>query len=1370
MNPLRSMSNPQRIVFSAGIGLCAAWLLAHRTDLLAPDQNGFIRCTLSAVMAALILIRPKPETKHAAAGLRPLIAAAVLGAMAVVGGIIVDVGQLEWLGLLALLWACLRWCMPPRATNDILCTLLLIYFAHPMPAQIFGPLQLWMQHLSVRGSEWLLLALDARAWADGLVLRTGFSVYEVPAFCSGMRTSTTVFILSLGLAILNRFRWRACLVILPLALLQALILNIIRISTMVIFVPRLANRSSINYLHDTASWIVLLAVALVYTEIVLWRRWQRKRAEHATHDDATTSRPHGKGLSGRTQTLIWASLLAVVILSLGIYRNRPSRRAAVLREITQAAYDAEQYEEALYLARTVEINEGGEVETEWKLMMLRLLLMLQRFDELLEQIGPLTNATDDTAREKQVLKGYALMALERLDEAAEIITDLPDAIKERNPRVAMILAQLAYEHDDAKAVARYIQVAARWSPNLNRISLLYPYLRSRHEWQAIVDTDKLTKYTHATIAFSVAEAYMHLNNPYSVGEMTKTAASTWPDDLRVLEPLYFMSIRRPDSEWEERFATHLHSVIRASDNIDDIFLLFEKCFQLARPDLAWAIYFRIRELDPTHPALAMSLVFHGGDWFTFRRRFLSFSAPNAFDTIDMRPFFWMSKTLRSWRWHGEHIPNGEALAGRGAVTFRRDRLTTAINTFRDRRERHALSLPMRYLYVQALDIQNTSDAWKTELDLITDDHPSEAERVQTTFSEIYERRTDWQNVYETLRGYDTRDVPQLNALLRLARAQRELRLTPAALFTAEKAHRTYPRSALAKTAYVESLFLNNMPEQAAFELQKKNTRPARAHDHLYARALFQTERYRAMQSFCKSALLPSPLIDETLRQRHVLPPAELSLIWNYAFLPPESSFAKNAQVLAFHHKTATSPYLKAMISLWLDCYEQNAEGDSAKLAAWEGCGRDPQEKAVALNQLTLLLCRAERLEDAARAAARASELFPTSAVLWRWTISLNSIQDDRLAEARRHCPDDPELWLADISLAVRDKDAKRLLECALEGTRPRSPFHPEALTRACELMYRYEHRAHANALAAAGVTRANGLLPAYVQGLRCSLLTRDRKGAIANAEKALRAAVRPPSSLYQKLVELKSVGGLSTDNGMVEALKQLRQRDPDNPLWAEMLGYVRYKRGGWETVEAITQFVDALKIGSTNRMTYVLGAETSQLMSNHERACDILENAVRRFPNDLELKNNLAYALTHVPERVNQATNYVDALMAFAPVNTNLLDTAATVYVRVGNTNAARRALQRLRAIVTEGSPAWLRSQSLEAQMLAGAGHYQQAIDLLKESLAVSRVRDATEADMIAFRRHIDKWSYELLEQAENRALEEQESILTVDSPVKNPN
>jgi hypothetical protein len=81
-----------------------------------------------------------------------------------------------------------------------------------------------------------------------------------------------------------------------------------------------------------------------------------------------------------------------------------------------------------------------------------------------------------------------------------------------------------------------------------------------------------------------------------------------------------------------------------------------------------------------------------------------------------------------------------------------------------------------------------------------------------------------------------------------------------------------------------------------------------------------------------------------------------------------------------------------------------------------------------------------------------------------------------------------------------------------------------------------------------------------------------------------------------------------------------------------------------------------------------------------------------------------------------------------------------------------------------------LRAQSLEAQMLADAGQYQQAIDLLKEGLSLARVRDATEADMISFRRYIDKWGYALQEQAQDRALDEQDSVLTVDSPVKNPN
>ncbi|MDA1044242.1 MAG: hypothetical protein O3C57_03350, partial [Verrucomicrobia bacterium] len=793
-------------------------------------------------------------------------------------------------------------------------------------------------------------------------------------------------------------------------------------------------------------------------------------------------------------------------------------------------------------------------------------------------------------------------------------------------------------------------------------------------------------------------------------------------------------------------------------------VLFEKCFNLARPDLSWAVFERIRQLDPTHPALWISIVLHGQSWFTFRRRFLRFSSPTPNMTIDLRPFYWMGKSQKTWRWRCEQIPHGDALASADVTEHRKACLSAAISEFHRRREQGELSLVMRYLYVEALEIENAGDTWKTELQQIAEDHPGEVERARLTKSEIYERRQDWQNIYEILRGYDRQETPQLNALLRLSRAQRELRLGPAALFTAELTFRLYPRSALAKTALAEANFLNNMPEQAAFMLAQHGSRYFREHDVLYARALHQTERYRELERFCRAALLPTPPFDDVSPQRQVLPPAELTLIWNHAYIPPESIFEKNANVLNFNHSQSTSPFLKALIKLWLECYAQNAEGESADISRWEACGRDAQEKALLLNQLTLLLCRADKLAEAGVAAARASALFPSSAVLWRWAVSLNHEQDKVIAEARRHCPLDAELWLADLSLAVRSPDRKRVAGIVAEARGvDNSPFHAEALTRACELLFRYGNYASASTMAVLASTRAQGLLPAHLQSLRCALFDRDLERATTSVESALAASVQPPISLYRKLVELKSTDDLLTDGSMLAALKTLRSQDPNDPLWAEMLGYVRYKRGGWEVTDAVTQFMEALNIGSTNRMTYIMAAETSRLLNNHERSCDVLEKAMRRFPDDIEIINNYAFALSAIPLRSSSATNYVEILMQVAPTNIHFLDTVATVYLRAGNTSAAREALDRLLALTAQDDPTWLRAKSLEAELLAGAGKYADAIALLKASMAAGQISRAMNEDVIEMRRNLDKWAALEKEDALHRELENRKSVLTVD-------
>ena len=57
---------------------------------------------------------------------------------------------------------------------------------------------------------------------------------------------------------------------------------------------------------------------------------------------------------------------------------------------------------------------------------------------------------------------------------------------------------------------------------------------------------------------------------------------------------------------------------------------------------------------------------------------------------------------------------------------------------------------------------------------------------------------------------------------------------------------------------------------------------------------------------------------------------------------------------------------------------------------------------------------------------------------------------------------------------------------------------------------------------------------------------------------------------------------IDVDPEMIEALQNLRREEPSNPLWAEMLGYVRFRRGGWEIVDALSQMTDALSRGAQN--------------------------------------------------------------------------------------------------------------------------------------------------------------------------------------------
>jgi len=89
----------------------------------------------------VILVRPKPEPlpgREVRPGAHLVRAAMLGGTLATVGGLIFGVHQFEWLGVVLVLYACLRWALPARFSLDILLALFLVYWIHPYRGRFSG--------------------------------------------------------------------------------------------------------------------------------------------------------------------------------------------------------------------------------------------------------------------------------------------------------------------------------------------------------------------------------------------------------------------------------------------------------------------------------------------------------------------------------------------------------------------------------------------------------------------------------------------------------------------------------------------------------------------------------------------------------------------------------------------------------------------------------------------------------------------------------------------------------------------------------------------------------------------------------------------------------------------------------------------------------------------------------------------------------------------------------------------------------------------------------------------------------------------------------------------------------------------------------
>jgi len=1360
MTFLKQLSVPKRAVLCSAFFLLSIWLVLNFLRISLTQNGGIIRFFLGVFFASVILFRRKADDAESPFPFWVPPLAAVAGAFCVANGIIFNVHQFEWLGIMLILFACLGWALPQNFGKDILFALFVFYWVHPLPSQVFGPLQLAMQKMSVSGTAWLLQIFNAHVWADGFVLKTGGNMYEVPEWCSGMRTATTVFLLGLGMGIVKRLRWYETVVLIFVALVQALILNIIRLSVMVALAPKVGEGSGLAFLHETAGIIVLAAVFLLYFELLLWEHIKRERGSlgHyllAEYKKAFSERPPFWRVALEHKWLITVATLVIVLGALSIYKSRPYHRAEMMKDVATALRDSGKLEDAERLANLICRMEPYDLD--WKLTAIRMMLIRQKYDQVLAELAKITDEDPAAATEKKVLKAYSFMGLKRMEEANAIVAGLPEEMKQTDSRVAMILAELGLRADDPDEIARNIVVASRWNPNTPRVRAMYPYLRIHRRWNSIVDSDTGIPYSDPVQALSATEAYMNLDKVTLVANLALKEMAQWPDDPRVLEPLFFMALRREGSVWEDRFAEHFIRCVRKMSNPAALYELFGKCFQLNRPDLAWFMHRRIRELDPSHPALSMSIAVFGDSWFAFRRQYLGFNAPLATDRIDLKPLFVLGRQLDSWRTVCGKVPAGEELCVPDTIPVRKKHLRMAIAEFKKRDANdqvspppavdqsnpsgggepasagipRGLSVSMRYLYVLALEMAGDVRAARDQLQKIVAHNPEEKQRARIILSEVFERKARWPDVYETLKGYADEPEANLTPLLRLCEAQLQLHLGLAALDTAQTAVRLFPDSTQAASILSTALMTYDSTEQALSVLSQPRNRRERDLDMLEAECLFLTERFSEIETFCHSVQLPAIRVSPETKQEINLPAAEAAAMWHWLSVPSGKDFESTSKVLRQNLMTVTSPFLHNMMQLWLDCYASKCRGESADPKRWLACGKDTTEKAIALSQLTLFLCWQEKYAEARQVAGMAVAYLPQSPILWRMLISLSGSDLSVISAARKACPADSEIWLAELVARTQTSRDEKWLANEVKRAADSKAFTPAAMTRAAEYLLRGGRPKAAAVVARDAVSRARGLLPAYVIGVRCALQERDKEWAFTCARGAVKAALQPLPIFYQKLVELKGDGNkLETDAEMVEILRKLRIEQPDKPLWARMLGYVRFSRGGWEMGEAFAQMDSAMQAGATNRTVYIVAAEASRLAGNRPRAADILKRALERYPDDAMILNNLAYTLCFIPGGASEALKLLPRFVKRNENDVSVLDTVLLVYLHAGKIDDAEKVAGRILKTVKEGTPEWFRAKVRLAEIAIARNNRSDAATILTDIL--KRTHGVPDEDVLA--------------------------------------
>ena len=1290
--------------------LFLVWLIGNVPRMIAEDE-GLIRFVLGLLFSVLILLRWKPLDARFRLPAWTILTAGCGGALLAVLGIVFRVHQFEWLGLILVLYACLGWTLPARFSRDLVLALLLLYWVHPLPGRVFGGFQLIMQLLSVSISQWVLHVLNVRVWADGIILYSAGGVFGVPESCSGMRAVVTVFLCTLGAGVLLRLRWYELPAFIFIGILQVLLLNVVRIAGMVIWAPRMPVGWAENFLHDTLGIFLLVSILLIQIEISLWKFWsdKRRRIRHGIRNGELEPPDLGTVLPGFWRRLVrWgggisAILLLVSLTGIALYKSREEHRIEMIRGTVSgiAAFDPEVSRRAI--ARVLAFDPD---DREMRNQLIRVLLDSREFEEALEEIGRLDG---ELSTLETIWKAWALMALDRVDEAVAVVDILPERTR-RIPGVAIIRAEFAARKDMPEDVSRNVVLAADWPLLTERIRALFPYLATREQWWAIARCNSSIPFTRIEQALLSIAANLQTSNVTGAEETLRLALDQWPHDPRFLRYLGWVALNRRDKDWEDRLAANFTANIM--DLSSDVLAGYlGTCFRLRRPDLAWLAYLRLQQIDDRDPALYLAIAQFGNAWAVFRRRDLELPSAADSETLDLSALYSVTENMTLFSNFWAQVPMRSRLIGTEVETIRNEHLQKCLAELEHRNSEGTLSFRMQIMYPFVLALSERYDEAHAMLDQMMQRWPDKRAEVFMRHATLYTREARWEEAYETLREYAVvSSEPTLSSELMNINAMMSLNMGIAAMDVVSRTRRLFPRSPRLDLAEVSIWETFGFKDQALFLLRRAGLeKESRAAPQLLCDAGYVDE------ARILSKAMGVRIAENAGARRQALdyPRAELSIARRFPAPLSAEELVRHAETEEAVSRRTVSPFTRALSSESARWYRAGGNDGTETVEKWNGIGRDDLEKATALHRLALLAARQGRNDLAVRAVRLAVTHLPESAILRRMFIGLTEGDREVVEDARRMCPDDPEIWLAFLVTRLNDDESVEWAAAEIASVISAETMPPSTIVRAGNFLFRKGMVDLASTAARYCVDKRRGTFPAYVLALRCALAVRDWNWALNMALKGVEKA-DDPSPFYRTVVDIKMLQN-KKDGEMVTALKFLQGRFPEDTTWSERLGLVYFQERDMQRALSVFAPVISSHIQKVRLQSLLLASEAARQQGNTGQAIGILEAARTMYPENIGVLNNLIYYLAMSPGTENRARMLLGELLDRTQELSAVLDTAAMVYLNSGDIDLAQHYMDRAMAILKDDDYSASETRLNSARVLFRSGKFSEAKNVAME-------------------------------------------------------